>query len=100
MQLTSNGDPVFIDYCGKTVNLVKNSQRHTIIKQKGWIPLSVCTTSSDNLLVVLASDDIKQETKVVLYSDSTENKVFSTMTRENLCIHPVVVLNASMRTGI
>uniref|UniRef100_K1QQ64 Tripartite motif-containing protein 2 n=1 Tax=Magallana gigas TaxID=29159 RepID=K1QQ64_MAGGI len=72
--ITSNGDPVFIDYCGKTVNLVKNSQRHTIIKQKGWIPLSVCSTSSDNLLVVLASDDIKQETKVVRYSDSTEKQ--------------------------
>lgn len=99
--ITSNGDPVFIDYLGKTVNLVKNSQIHTIIKQKGWIPLNVCSTSSNDLLVVLASDDIKQETKVVRYTlTQQKSKVFSTLTRENLCIHPVVVLNASMRTGI
>ncbi|XP_048748922.2 E3 ubiquitin-protein ligase Trim36-like [Ostrea edulis] len=78
IEVTRDGDLVYTDDSNKTVNLVKNKQIHTVITlQKGWgpfrqswLPLSVCCTASNELLVAMTSDDVKQS-KVVRYSGST-----------------------------
>ncbi|XP_056000111.1 uncharacterized protein LOC125655728 isoform X2 [Ostrea edulis] len=69
--MTRNGDLVDTDDKNKTVNLVKNKQIQTGITLQGWIPLNVCSTASDDLLITMTSDDRKQ-TKDVRYSGSKE----------------------------
>lgn len=72
--VTKSGDLVYTDIAEKTVNILNNSQIHTLVKKWGWHPHSICSTSSDDLLVVMHSDDDKQS-KGVRYSGSTEKQV-------------------------
>ena len=69
--LTLSGDLVYTDYNNRSINLVRDSRIQTLITLQGWKPLYLCSTSSDDLLVIMNSDDEKQ-TKVVRYSGSEE----------------------------
>nr|XP_034311869.1 E3 ubiquitin-protein ligase TRIM36-like [Crassostrea gigas] len=85
--VTRNENLVFTEYNDRTVNvLYENEQMQAVIKITGWIPRSLCCTSSNDLLVVMESDDYKQ-IKVVRYSGATENNAISLITKKGLSIH-------------
>lgn len=75
--VTTSGDLVYTDYDDTTVNVEKNSQFQALIKLRGWfskwLPISVCSTASGELLIVIESDD-KKQTRVVRYSGSSEKQ--------------------------
>ncbi|XP_022304380.2 uncharacterized protein LOC111111600 [Crassostrea virginica] len=71
--VTRSGGLVYTDPEDRSINLVSGTQIQTLITLRGWIPYSLCSTSSGDLLVIVRSDDEKQ-TKVVRYSGSKEKQ--------------------------
>ncbi|XP_078331225.1 uncharacterized protein LOC144625052 [Crassostrea virginica] len=69
--VTRSGDLVCTDYIDRSINLASGTQIQLLHRQWGWIPLSLCSTSSGDILVIMISDDNNQ-TKVARYSESTE----------------------------
>ncbi|XP_034317870.2 tripartite motif-containing protein 2-like [Magallana gigas] len=71
--VTESGYLVYTDEEDRSINLVKTTDVQKLIKLQGWKPLNVCCTSSDDLLVVMNSDD-NQKAKIVRYSGLKEKQ--------------------------
>ena len=73
--VTRSGGLVYTDYNDRSINLVSRTQTRTLITLRGWKPRGVCSTWSDDLLVIMDSDD-EEQTKVLRYSGPTEKETF------------------------
>nr|XP_022322075.1 uncharacterized protein LOC111123795 [Crassostrea virginica] len=71
--VTRSGYPMYIDYLDRSLNLVIDTKIQPLIRLQGWRPLALCGTSSDDLLIIMTSDDGKL-TKVARFSGSTEKQ--------------------------
>ena len=98
--VTRGGNPVYTEYKDNSINLVTDEQVQQLVKLQAWKPYGICCSSSDDLLVIMDSDD-RKETKVVRYSGTMENNVFSGKVRVNLSFHLVLflTLNTFVKTG-
>lgn len=67
------GDLLYADYLDGSLNRVKDTDTQKVVALQGWKASGVCTTSLDDLLVVLANADGKL-IKVVRYSGSKEKQ--------------------------
>ncbi|XP_062615105.1 uncharacterized protein LOC134276831 [Saccostrea cucullata] len=62
------------DYMDRTVNIVENNSNiKAVIRLQKWRPGAVCSTSTNDLLVTLESND-RNHSKVVRYSDFKEKQ--------------------------
>jgi hypothetical protein len=71
IEVTQDGNLLYTDPDKRSVNLVKSKHIQTVITQQGWIPRKVCSSSTGELLVIMARDDYRQ-CKVSRYFGSTE----------------------------
>ena len=70
--VTRNGDLVYTGFWSKSINLVHGTKVQTMFRLRGCRAINICTTSSDDLLVLVYTRKIaKRETKVLRYSSST-----------------------------
>ena len=65
--VTRRGDLLYTDYKDRSINLESGTQIQTLFALRGWKPCGVCSTSSNDLLVIIDSDDGKQS-KVLRYT--------------------------------
>ncbi|XP_061186841.1 uncharacterized protein LOC133194964 [Saccostrea echinata] len=68
--VTGCGDLAYISYDDGTLKILQNNKTENVVRLENWRPHSICCTSSDDLLVIMDSDDRKQ-TKLVRYSGCT-----------------------------
>ncbi|XP_062620421.1 uncharacterized protein LOC134281998 [Saccostrea cucullata] len=91
--VTSSGDLVYTAHGERTVNIVNNQQIQEVIRVKGWKALCVCSTSSDDLLVTMISDDEKESKRI-----STEKQSIQFDDNGKPLFYRVTV-NTSVRKG-
>lgn len=72
--ITKLGELCYTDVKERTLNILKNSGMHEVIRLESWIPHNVCCTSSGDFLIIMDSDDAKQ-LKVVRYAGAIEKQV-------------------------
>lgn len=71
--LTKSGNLLYTDIQDKTINIVKSKEVHQVIQLQGWVPLFLCSTAADDLLVTMYCS-ITKKTKIVRYHGSTEKQ--------------------------
>lgn len=71
--VTKSGYLVYTNDVNKTVNVFNYKHMVEVIRLVGWTPRNVCVSSSDNLLVIMNSDDY--QTRVVRYIGSKERQI-------------------------
>lgn len=71
--MSRSGDLLYTDYEDKAVNILKDTQIEEVIRLELWIPRNVCSTSCDDILVIMVSYDYKQS-KVVRYSGKMDKQ--------------------------
>ncbi|XP_078341868.1 uncharacterized protein LOC144627840 [Crassostrea virginica] len=71
--VTRSGDLLYTDYKDSSINIVRGTKVKRMITLSGWKPYGLCCAFSDDLLVIMTSDD-NMQTKVVCYSGSTETQ--------------------------
>lgn len=83
------------------MNIVNNTELDAGIKIQDWRHCNVCSNLSGDLQVVMVSNDIFQQSKVVRYDFGlTETQCIQYGDEDVLVyIHQVVALNTSVRTG-
>lgn len=67
--VTSRGNLVYADFESRSIYIVKQNEIQALITLQGWKPCGVCCASSDELLVIMDSDD-QVQTRVIRYSGS------------------------------
>lgn len=67
--VTSRGNLVYADFESRSINIVKQNEILPLITLQGWQPCGVFCASSDELLVIMDSDD-QVHTRVIRYSGS------------------------------
>lgn len=60
LAVTQNDDLVYTDKKKRTVNAISDGEIHKVIKLSEWIPRCLCSTSSDDFLVIMDSDKYKK----------------------------------------
>ena len=73
IKVSKSSDLVYTDYSDRSINIITNTLVQPLTRLQGWRPLSLCGTSSGDVLVTMITDDQKQS-EVVRHSGSTEKK--------------------------
>lgn len=67
--VTKSRDLIYTDFSNRSLNLIRESEIQKIITLRGWGPIRLCITSSDDILIMMRSDD-RRQVKIVRYSGS------------------------------
>ncbi|XP_062600819.1 uncharacterized protein LOC134262442 [Saccostrea cucullata] len=70
--VTRSGYLIYTDFKTKSIFKVRNHQIVEEIRLQNWIPCSVCTSCTGDVIVIMDSED--KQSKVVRYSDFTEKQ--------------------------
>ncbi|XP_062595049.1 E3 ubiquitin-protein ligase TRIM45-like [Saccostrea cucullata] len=73
--VTKSEDLIYTDYKGRSINKVRKGYIVEWITLHGWKPSNVCGTLTDDLLVIMDSDDGEQS-KLVRYTGQSEQETF------------------------
>ncbi|XP_061171064.1 uncharacterized protein LOC133180605 [Saccostrea echinata] len=73
--VTKSGDLIYTDYKRRSINIVNKRDISELIRLEGWKPSNVRCTLTDDLLVIMDSDDGEQS-KLVRYVDQIEKETF------------------------
>ena len=98
ISVTKNRDLLYTDPDDDSVNLLSNTQIITLIRLQGWKPRSVCSTSSDDLLVIMERcSDGKPAIMENVYMVSNDSSEYSEVTEYNEKNYKLYVIQAQQK---